>query len=107
LGVTYPIIPGHEPLGIIDEIGEKAARRWGVAPGDRVAVEPLMPCGTCAMCLGGYYTSCTARRLTERLYSCIRTMSLRRSGEATHNTCTVTQTRSFTGSQKKSQRRSV
>ena len=31
-------IPGHEPLGIIEEIGERAAARWGVQPGDRVAV---------------------------------------------------------------------
>ena len=43
--VRGPTIPGHEPLGIIDEIGERAAKRWGVAPGDRVAVEPLIPCG--------------------------------------------------------------
>jgi threonine dehydrogenase-like Zn-dependent dehydrogenase len=71
-GVTYPVIPGHEPLGIIEEIGDTAARRWGVAPGDRVAVEPLIPCGTCAMCLGGHYASCTARALTQRLYSFVR-----------------------------------
>src|ERR1035441_4895136 len=32
---NYPFIPGHEPLGIIDEIGERAARRWGVKVGDR------------------------------------------------------------------------
>src|SRR3990172_7219473 len=31
-------IPGHEPLGIIEEVGERAAARWGVQPGDRVAV---------------------------------------------------------------------
>jgi threonine dehydrogenase-like Zn-dependent dehydrogenase len=72
LGVTYPVIPGHEPLGIIDEIGDRAAQRWGVGPGDRVAVEPLIPCGTCALCLAGAYTSCTARALTERVYSIIR-----------------------------------
>jgi threonine dehydrogenase-like Zn-dependent dehydrogenase len=73
LGITYPIIPGHEPLGVIDEIGDIAARRWGVSTGDRVAVEPLMPCGTCPLCLGGFYTSCTSRKLNQRLYSCIRT----------------------------------
>jgi threonine dehydrogenase-like Zn-dependent dehydrogenase len=52
-------IPGHEPLGIIDEIGERAARRWGVAKGDRVAVEPLIPCGDCEACRAGQTTKCT------------------------------------------------
>ena len=34
----YPVIPGHEPLGVIEEIGTRARARWGVAEGDRVAV---------------------------------------------------------------------
>jgi threonine dehydrogenase-like Zn-dependent dehydrogenase len=45
--VRGPTIPGHEPLGIIDEIGERAAQRWGVGVGDRLAVEPLIPCERC------------------------------------------------------------
>ncbi|MEZ5076765.1 MAG: alcohol dehydrogenase catalytic domain-containing protein [Solirubrobacterales bacterium] len=53
-----PTIPGHEPLGVIDEIGERAARRWGVEVGDRVAVEPLIPCGTCEFCRAGERTRC-------------------------------------------------
>jgi threonine dehydrogenase-like Zn-dependent dehydrogenase len=56
--VRGPTIPGHEPLGIIDEIGERAAKRWGVAPGDRVAVEPLIPCGQCEACKSGQSTRC-------------------------------------------------
>jgi threonine dehydrogenase-like Zn-dependent dehydrogenase len=39
--LPMPHIPGHEPLGIIEEIGDGAARRWGVDVGDRVAVETL------------------------------------------------------------------
>lgn len=54
-----PTIPGHEPLGIIDEIGERAAARWGVVPGDRVAVEPLIPCERCEACLAGDRTKCS------------------------------------------------
>ena len=73
LGLRYPTVPGHEPLGTIEEIGDVAARRWGVQPGDRVAVEPLIPCGACSACLSGRYTSCSGRPLTERLYSCIPT----------------------------------
>ncbi len=34
----YPVIPGHEPLGVIEEIGDRARARWGVAAGDRVAI---------------------------------------------------------------------
>ena len=33
--VPTPIIPGHEPLGKIAKIGDRAARRWGVEVGDR------------------------------------------------------------------------
>jgi len=54
----YPYIPGHEPLGIIDEIGEEAAKHWGVKPGDRVAVEPLIPCGHCESCISGQRNAC-------------------------------------------------
>lgn len=52
-------IPGHEPLGIIDEIGERAAKRWGVQQGDRVAVEPLIPCEGCEACRAGDRTKCS------------------------------------------------
>ncbi len=57
-----PMIPGHEPLGRIAEVGEAAARRWGVEPGDRVALEILVPCRTCDLCLTGGYMSCPNKR---------------------------------------------
>ncbi len=50
LPVRMPVIPGHEPLGRISKIGDRAAERWGVDVGDRVAVESLRPCGKCANC---------------------------------------------------------
>lgn len=56
-----PVIPGHEPLGIVEEIGERAAQRWGVSAGDRVAVEVLVPCHACPKCLAGSYAACTRR----------------------------------------------
>lgn len=49
----FPVILGHEPLGIIEEIGEQAAARWGVQRGDRVVVEPRHGCGNCRSCLAG------------------------------------------------------
>ena len=58
LPVRFPVIPGHEPVGIIEEIGEDAARRWHVQRGDRVAVETLLPCGYCVDCVQGRYRLC-------------------------------------------------
>ena len=62
LRVPYPLIPGHEPLGIIETIGDVAATRWGVTTGDRVAVEAPIPCGHCPTCRAGRYPMCRARR---------------------------------------------
>jgi len=53
-----PMIPGHEVVGTIEEIGDTTAARWGVSPGDRVAIEPNIPCGSCQPCLTGEYVSC-------------------------------------------------
>src|SRR5436190_1439391 len=46
----YPVIPGHEPLGIIEEAGRHAQARWGVSEGDRVAVRSGYGCGHCEAC---------------------------------------------------------
>ena len=46
----YPVIPGHEPLGIIEEIGTNAKKRWGVVEGDRVAMRSGYGCGKCDAC---------------------------------------------------------
>ena len=54
-----PTIPGHEPLGTIEEIGDRAAARWGVEVGDRVAIEPLIPCEECEFCRAGERTKCS------------------------------------------------
>ncbi len=64
--VAWPLIPGHEPLGIIEKIGDKAAQRWGVDVGDRVAVETLIPCGHCRTCVSGRYNLCRGR--SDRLF---------------------------------------
>jgi threonine dehydrogenase-like Zn-dependent dehydrogenase len=46
----FPVIPGHEPLGVIEEIGGQAQERWGVTVGDRVAVRSGYGCGHCEAC---------------------------------------------------------
>src|SRR5581483_7329378 len=61
LPVPLPVVPGHEPLGVIERIGDRAARRWGVDVGDRVAVEALIPCGRCPACRAGRYQVCRGR----------------------------------------------
>ncbi len=61
LPVRLPLVPGHEPLGVIERIGDRAAARWGVTVGDRVAVETLIPCGHCPACIGGRYQLCRGR----------------------------------------------
>jgi len=61
LPVPFPVVPGHEPLGTIAAIGDRAAQRWSVDVGDRVAVEAPIPCGRCRVCRTGRYTMCRAR----------------------------------------------
>jgi alcohol dehydrogenase len=57
-----PLVPGHEAVGIIEEIGPRAADRWGVAVGDRVGVAPRQACGECATCRSGDPRGCERHR---------------------------------------------
>jgi alcohol dehydrogenase len=54
----FAFVPGHETIGIIETIGPRAAQRWQVAEGDRIAVEVLQSCRACDACLAGEYTRC-------------------------------------------------
>jgi alcohol dehydrogenase len=53
-----PFVPGHEAVGVVEEIGPAAAERWGVGAGDRVAVEVFLSCRTCEACRAGLYRRC-------------------------------------------------
>ncbi len=53
--VTYPFAAGHEGAGVVTETGSSVTR---VRPGDRVAVEPAMPCWKCDQCLSGRHHTC-------------------------------------------------
>ena len=57
-----PCVLGHELVGTVTELGDTAARRWGLAAGDRIVVEEYLPCGTCWSCLAGSYQMCTVPR---------------------------------------------
>ena len=54
----FPLIMGHELVGHIEQIGSRAAARWGVQVGERVIVEHLFGCGHCRWCLLGEYRFC-------------------------------------------------
>ncbi len=57
--VEKPIILGHETSGEIAEVGAGVTH---LKKGDRVALEPGIPCGSCQQCKGGTYNLCAEVR---------------------------------------------
>jgi threonine dehydrogenase-like Zn-dependent dehydrogenase len=55
----YPVKPGlvigHEPVGVIEELGEGVT---GYEIGDRVLVGAITPCGQCRACLSAQWSQC-------------------------------------------------
>jgi alcohol dehydrogenase len=55
----YPVRPGlvigHEPVGVIAELGPGVT---GYKVGDRVLVGAITPCGQCEACLSGHLSQC-------------------------------------------------
>ncbi len=49
------LIIGHEPVGVIHELGPGVT---GYAVGDRVLVGAITPCGQCRACLSGHWSQC-------------------------------------------------
>ena len=64
----YPVdrgrIIGHEPVGVIEELGAGVS---GYAVGDRVLVGAITPCGQCLACLSGHLSQCGRERGYEAL----------------------------------------
>ena len=52
------VIPGHEFVGTVVQLDDQAAEHWGVAVGDRVTSEQIVPCWKCRYCLRGQYHMC-------------------------------------------------
>ncbi|MCI1965682.1 MAG: NAD(P)-dependent alcohol dehydrogenase [Oscillospiraceae bacterium] len=50
-----PLALGHEPGGIVTMVGEGVE---GFSVGDKVAIEPAVPCGKCEDCRKGHYNLC-------------------------------------------------
>jgi alcohol dehydrogenase len=61
----FAFVPGHEVVGVLEEIGPRAAQRWDVAVGDRVAVEVFQSCRQCAACRAGQYRRCERHGLRD------------------------------------------
>jgi D-arabinose 1-dehydrogenase-like Zn-dependent alcohol dehydrogenase len=56
-GISYPRVPGHEVIGVIDAVGKGVAARW--QPGQRVGVGwHAWHCGVCDTCRRGNFFAC-------------------------------------------------
>lgn len=55
---TGPLILGHEISGVVEEVGDVAARMGILKPGDRVCVNPVEPCMACPACMRGEFNVC-------------------------------------------------
>jgi threonine dehydrogenase-like Zn-dependent dehydrogenase len=53
--VSLPYRPGHEVVGVVEVAGSAVE---GYVPGQRVIVEPDLPCWTCKMCASGRENLC-------------------------------------------------
>ncbi len=55
LTVQGPLVLGHEASGVVVSVGPGVTR---LSPGQRVAMEPGVPCGRCRACRRGEYNLC-------------------------------------------------
>ena len=53
--VQFPFTVGHEGAGQVEAVGNRVTM---VSPGDRIAIEPAMPCWECDQCLAGRPHTC-------------------------------------------------
>ena len=62
-GHVYPLVPGHEVIGEVDQAGPEAdTATSGLEPGTLVAVDNMVSCGTCAMCRQARPAFCASLR---------------------------------------------
>jgi L-iditol 2-dehydrogenase len=55
---VLPWILGHEPVGVLEEVGPDADLPTGVKPGDRVFIGSILTCGQCRYCSEGFQNLC-------------------------------------------------
>jgi threonine dehydrogenase-like Zn-dependent dehydrogenase len=70
LGLSaFPRIIGHEIVGVVEAVGEGGRRDHRV--GDRIAVDPWLPCGSCPFCLEGKSMHCSGWDFSPACYGFI------------------------------------
>jgi len=61
-GNEFPVIMGHEFSAVVEAVGDQVDYYIGTSHkinvGDRVTVEPVLPCGKCSYCLQGKINIC-------------------------------------------------
>jgi len=57
-GVPLPVVPGHEGMGIVKEVGHGVTN---VAVGQRVVIQPNFPCWDCDICSAGMDNICSEK----------------------------------------------
>ena len=68
--LTSPMVIGHEGAGTIEKVGSQVHH---LVAGDRVALEPGIPCRTCTQCKQGCYNMCPEVRFfaTPPIHGCL------------------------------------
>ena len=61
--VKAPVTAGHEFFGYVVEAGPGALAHFGVALGDRVIAEQIVPCAKCRYCTTGQYHMCEVHNI--------------------------------------------
>lgn len=83
--LNLPMTPGHELVGRVESLGPGVDATW---LGQRVVVNPYIPCGTCDLCVAGKPNLCDGGHVVlEKIPSQALQIGFRRSGGmATHVT---------------------
>jgi 2-desacetyl-2-hydroxyethyl bacteriochlorophyllide A dehydrogenase len=63
--IPLPYAPGHEVIGVVDEVTDAGA---AVSVGQRVIVEPTLPCWACKQCRAGRTNLCENLRFFGCIY---------------------------------------
>jgi L-iditol 2-dehydrogenase len=61
--VKPPVIPGHEFVGEVVQIGREAEAKYGLDVGDKAIAEQILPCWNCRFCNTGHYWMCQVHNI--------------------------------------------